>query len=241
MICHEELAIQYLRAKVKHVDFELYDIVKNEIPNLGIYNVVGFATFTDFGGVPQYFHTFFDHLDHQDEKYGFIFNTDGFYSGGTLKSFADLAASRGFIVISGYSLHTPESYPPRRARNRTFDNAPNPNEYERFKGFNFDTISIKHMMDEKNIKLSRLLEKLDSFSRPYINVDPTELSGMEYYRTVTNFKLDTYETGDDPAVTNNDLPARLNHYKKRESAMPNISVETFEVPNLCKPYEIISL
>ncbi len=114
--------------------------------------------------------------------------------------------------------------------------------HTRFEGFNFDNISIKQILDEKKIPVRKLLEKLDTFSRPYIYADTTGLNGMEYYRTVTNFKLDTYEEGDDPDKSSpNDLPSRMDHYKKRESAMPNISVETFEVPNLCKPYEMISI
>ncbi len=114
--------------------------------------------------------------------------------------------------------------------------------HERFEGFNFENLSIKQILDEKKIPVRKLLEKLDTYSRPYIYADTTGISGMEYYRTVTNFKLNTYETGDDPEKSEpNDLPDRMDHYKKRESALPNISIETFEVPNLCKPYEIISM
>ncbi len=112
----------------------------------------------------------------------------------------------------------------------------------RFEGFSFDSISIKQILDERKVPLNRLLEKLDGFSRPYIYLDTSGLSSVEYYRTVSNFKLNTYEDGDEPDKgTPNDLPSRLNHYKKREKADPDISVETFEVPNLCKPYEIISI
>ncbi len=114
--------------------------------------------------------------------------------------------------------------------------------HSRFEGFNFENISIKQMLDEKKIPVRKLLEKLDAFSRPYIYIDATGLQSMEYYRTVTNFKLNTYEVGDDPSKNEpNDLPSRMDHYKKREAAQPNISVETFEVPNLCKPYEMISI
>ncbi|NLV66224.1 MAG: hypothetical protein GXY14_00980 [Spirochaetes bacterium] len=113
--------------------------------------------------------------------------------------------------------------------------------YSRFEGFSFDNISIRDILAEKNVSVSRLLERLDSFSRPYIFIDPAGLNSMEYYRVITNFELNNYEEGDDPAATSNDLPPRLNHYRKRESAIPNISVETFEVPNLCKPYEMISI
>ena len=113
--------------------------------------------------------------------------------------------------------------------------------YSRFEGFNFENISIKQILDEKKVPVRKLLEKLDTYSRPYIYADTTGIQGMEYYRTITNFKMNTYEVGDDPKESQgNDLPSRMDHYRKRESAMPNISVECFEVPNLCKPYEMIS-
>lgn len=114
--------------------------------------------------------------------------------------------------------------------------------HERFKGFNFENISIKQLLDEKRIPVQKLLEKLDTYSRPYTYLNASGLNAMEYYRTITNFKLQTYEEGDNPdSGSGNDLPSRMDHYRKRESAVPNISVETFEVPNMCKPYEMISI
>jgi len=112
---------------------------------------------------------------------------------------------------------------------------------ERFKGFNFENISIKELLEERKIPLNKLLEKLDSFSRPYVRIENRGLRSMEYYRTVTNFELNTYEEGDNPENTNNDLPSRLNHYVRRNEHIPQISVETFVVPNYAKPYEIISI
>jgi hypothetical protein len=114
--------------------------------------------------------------------------------------------------------------------------------YSRFEGFNFENISIQQILSDKKIAVRKLLEKLDTFSRPYIYLDAMGLQSMEYYRTITNFKLNTYEEGEDPdKAGTNDLPSRMDHYKKREAALPNISVETFEVPNLCKSYEMISI
>ncbi len=114
--------------------------------------------------------------------------------------------------------------------------------FKRFEGFSFDNISLKQILDDKKIGVSKLMEKLDRFSRPYVNIDATALASMEYFRTVTNFSLNTYEEGDEPdSGEGNDLPSRMDHYRKRESAEPNISVETFQVPNLCKPYEMISM
>ena len=65
---------------------------------------------------------------------------------------------------------------------------------------------------------------------------------MEYFRAVTQFPLNVFEEGDQaPEQARNDLPPRMDHYAKRSVATPNISVECFEVPNLVKPYEIISM
>ncbi|MCD4740456.1 EFR1 family ferrodoxin [archaeon] len=129
------LACQYLKSKIKNVDFELYDIVKNKVPDFSKYDVVGFATFADFGDIPQYFCSFFDKIPPQSNKNAFVFNTCGFLSGRTLQGFADKAKTNGFNVLSGYSLHTPESYPPMRNRRMPFDNSPKPKDIKKFNDF----------------------------------------------------------------------------------------------------------
>jgi len=114
--------------------------------------------------------------------------------------------------------------------------------YSKLKGFNFESISIKQVLEEKKITLKKLLDKLDTYSRPYIKIDPNGTDAMEYYRTVTNFPLNTYEEGDDEKqIQVNDLPTRMDHYTKRSHSTPDISVETFEAPTVCKPYEMISI
>jgi hypothetical protein len=114
--------------------------------------------------------------------------------------------------------------------------------YSKLQGFNFESISIKQVLEEKKITLKKLFDKLDTYSRPYIKIDPNGTDAMEYYRTVTNFPLNTYEEGDDPANSQaNDLPTRMDHYIKRSHSLPDISVETFEAPTVCKPYEMISI
>jgi hypothetical protein len=114
--------------------------------------------------------------------------------------------------------------------------------YSRMTGVNFNTISIKSVLEDKKIPLKKLLEKLDTFSRPYISIESSGLDSMEYYRTVSNFSLNTYEEGEDGSKEQvNDLPNRLDHYKKRAEIVPSISVENFEVPAICKPYEMISI
>ncbi len=114
--------------------------------------------------------------------------------------------------------------------------------YSKLQGFNFESISIKQVLEEKKITLKKLFDKLDTYSRPYIKIDSLGTDAMEYYRTVTNFPLNTYEEGDDASVAqNNDLPTRMDHYKKRSNSTPDISVETFEAPTVCKPYEMLSI
>lgn len=46
------LACSYMAGKVKNVDFDLLDITKDNVPSLETYDIVGFATFTNFMGIP---------------------------------------------------------------------------------------------------------------------------------------------------------------------------------------------
>lgn len=127
-----KLAITYLKNRISEVNFELCDIVKNDTPDFEAYDVVGLATFTDFWGVPQLLHSFVENLKQQTGKPAFVFNTYGLLSGKTIKQFAQIVKARGFNIISGYSLHTPESYPPMRVKGNDFDDAPNEKELKAF-------------------------------------------------------------------------------------------------------------
>ena len=129
------LAANYLKEHIRHADFELYDIVRTNMPDLTEFDVVGFATFTDFWGVPQYMHTFFERISPYPDKPCFVLNTFGAISGKTLKHLAGLARSRGFDVLAGHSLHTPENYPPMRRRGMAADDAPDPKEFDAFNAF----------------------------------------------------------------------------------------------------------
>ncbi len=130
-----KLACQYLVNRIKNAEFRLYNIVKREMPDFSNYDVVGFATFTDFGGIPQYFCSFFDKLTPQIDKNAFLLNTYGAMTLRTLKMFCELAQSKGFNVFSGHSLHTPESYPPMRKKGRGADNSPNAKDLQKFSEF----------------------------------------------------------------------------------------------------------
>jgi ferredoxin len=105
------LACQYLSSRVG-VDFELVDVIAVSQVDLAPYDVVGLAAPTDFGGMPKLYETFLANLPQQDGKPAFVLNTFGFGSGLTLRDLDEQATARGFTIVGGHSLRTPENYPP---------------------------------------------------------------------------------------------------------------------------------
>lgn len=130
-----KLACEYIKGKVRNLDFELCDVAKAGLPDMSKYEIAGFATYTDFGGVPRYFCSFLVSMAPQPGKYAFVLNTYGFMPVKTLKTLQSMAGNKDFIVLCGHSLHTPESYPPMRARNMRFDQSPNKKELKAFDNF----------------------------------------------------------------------------------------------------------
>lgn len=139
---------------MKNVRFELFDIMAGGIPDLEKYDVAGFAAFTNFWGVPYIFETFMEKLPQQNDKPAFVFNTYGFISGKTLSMLEKLATEKGFLVIAGHSLHTPESYPPMIARGMGNTQAPNEKEMRRFNDFISDLDRLSSRGDYKKKRIS---------------------------------------------------------------------------------------
>lgn len=105
------LACRYV-ARHLQMPFDFVDVTKAvEIDLVGA-DVVGFATSTDFWGVPHVLETFIESLPRQEHKPAFVLNTFGALSGQTLRILAEEVAAKGFEVLAGHSLRTPESYPP---------------------------------------------------------------------------------------------------------------------------------
>ncbi|MCP4543565.1 MAG: hypothetical protein GY832_41155 [Chloroflexi bacterium] len=129
-----KLACQYITGNVG-VSFDLVDIVKEKEIDLEPYDIVGFATFTDFFGPPHLFQTFIDELPQQKEKLAFVFNTYGAISGKTLRILQRSVTAKGFEVIAGHSLNTPESYPPMIARGMGAEKAPAEEQMSEFDAF----------------------------------------------------------------------------------------------------------
>jgi ferredoxin/flavodoxin len=129
------LACRYLARKIKTMDFDFHDITTNALPDLDSYQVIGFATFADFFGPSALIRDFIQQLPAPNQKYAFVFNTYGNINGQTLKVLRDLVAQKGFTVIAGHALHTPENYPPLISHGISRAKAPNRRELERFESF----------------------------------------------------------------------------------------------------------
>jgi len=128
------LACQYIANRIAAVEFDLLDVTKTKTVELEDYGVVGFATFTDFWGPPYLFQKFIKDLPQQQRKPAFVFNTFGNLSGRTLKTLEGHVVARGFQVMAGFSLHTPESYPPMIAAGRGNEHAPTEQDMLTFDG-----------------------------------------------------------------------------------------------------------
>lgn len=130
-----KLACRYIAGRMTNTELDIFNIITDGIPALEKYDIVGFATFTNFWGVPYIARTFMEKLPLQDSKPAFVFNTYGFISGRTLRMLDELADVKGFKVIAGHSLHTPESYPPMIARGMGNEQAPSEKEMVSFNRF----------------------------------------------------------------------------------------------------------
>jgi len=146
-----KLACVFIKNKIKNVEFELYNIVKNDVPDFSEYDFVGFASFTDFGAPPKYMYSFVEKISNQNGKNAFVFNTYGSISGKTILEFDKLVSEAGFKVLTGFSLHTPESYPPMRKRGMAFNNSPKDKDLKQFNEFVTDLDTI--INDVKTLKV----------------------------------------------------------------------------------------
>jgi len=165
------LACNYIAGKVKNVELELFDIIRDGMPALENYDVAGFAAFTNYSGIPYIFQDFMENLTQQNNKPAFVFNTYGFMKGRTLQIISELAGMKGYKVVAGNSLHTPESYPPMIAIGMGNKKAPDKKELKNFNEFISELDHIISLMKsgselhQKEIKvgiLNRLFPPLSS-------------------------------------------------------------------------------
>jgi ferredoxin/flavodoxin len=129
-----KLACRYITGRLG-VSFDLLDVVEPRATDLGSYDVVGFATSTDFWGLPQAFQAFIEGLPEQKGKPAFVLNTFGAISGKTLALLEKAVTSKGFHVLAGHSLRMPENYPPMISRGMGAQTAPSQKRLGRFDAF----------------------------------------------------------------------------------------------------------
>ncbi len=129
------LACRYVAAGMESIELDLIDITAAEAIDTDAYDVIGFAAFTDFFGPSQVFLDFVDRLPHQDGKLAFVLSTHGFISGKMLRAMESAVTAKGFRVVAGHALHTPESYPPMIVRGRANEQAPSAKEQSAFDTF----------------------------------------------------------------------------------------------------------
>ncbi len=143
-----KLACEYMAKNIKNLRIDLFNIVKAGIPDLDKYEVAGFATFANFLAPPYLMQDFLEKLPRQDNKPAFVFNTYGLLSGKTLKILDKWATAKGFKVIAGHSLHTPESYPPMIISGKGNEQAPNEKEMAGFVNFISELERLFHRIKE---------------------------------------------------------------------------------------------
>lgn len=130
-----KIACEYIAKSMKNITFDLIKISKNTELKLSEYDLVGFATSTDFFGPPQLVKTFLDKITIQQNKPAFVLNTYGLFSGKTLKILKDWVNVKGFKVIAGYSLQMPENFPPFIVKGITSKNTPKQKSLRNFDKF----------------------------------------------------------------------------------------------------------
>lgn len=157
-----KLACNYIKNQLTDTcSIKLIDITRNftfQELNVDEYDLFGFSTFTNFWDASKIFYDFLDKLAINVPKPAFILNTYGFTKGFVLNSIKKILERKNFRVIAGYSLHTPESYPPMIKSGKGYVNAPNSKELKKFNEFllwlgNF--CKKDQLMNEKYKRISK--------------------------------------------------------------------------------------
>ena len=161
-----KLACEAIASRTDAIDFTLFDITQEDTPDLTDYDLIGFATWADFLNPPKQMKTFLESLPLQSQIPAFVFNTFGGFSAKTLATLDRWARERGFHVIAGHSLHTPENFPPMIKRGQDFKDSPNEKELAAFEAFvtQLDELATSMIAGEavpaRRVGLSRFMPAL---------------------------------------------------------------------------------
>jgi ferredoxin len=150
-----KLAIEYIAANIINIDFDFHDMSDTNIPDLGQYDLLGFASYAQAFNPPQYVENYIKNLNIVEKKYAFVFNTFGFMNGNTLNTLGKWAKNIECRVIASFALHTPESSPIMIRYKITSENSPNEKEMEKFNSF------IKELdLKVKKVNLGEVVKEL---------------------------------------------------------------------------------
>lgn len=104
-----KLACEYIAKSVNNVSWQCLDILKIDGSDISNFEVIGFAASADYLSPSPIVKSFIRKIAVQKNKPAFVFNTFGNFNGATLRIMADLVASKGFHIVAGHALHTPEN------------------------------------------------------------------------------------------------------------------------------------
>jgi ferredoxin/flavodoxin len=177
-----DLACKYIADNIHDIEFEFCDIKTNQIQSFDAYDIVGFATYTDWWDIPYIFEKYISDMPDHPGKHAFIFNTYAQLSGKTLKTLSELIRKKGFNIVCAYSLRTPGNYPPSLAKGRTFDDAPTKKELEGFNKFISElSQQVRNLLDHRDILQARVkIGLLNSILRRYPRIQAKQLMGELY-------------------------------------------------------------
>lgn len=157
-----KLACQYIIRKLTAITWNLVDITRNDACSVDQFDIVGFAASADYFSPSPIFKTFVGNLPVLKNKPAFVFNTFGNFNGATLRIMAKLVSSRGFRVVTGHALHTPENIATMIMMGLANTQAPNDKELESFNSFIADLDRIV-----QSLQNDAPIAKLNRFSLPF--------------------------------------------------------------------------
>ena len=176
-----KLACEFIAKRISGVEIDLIDVLKSDPHMLAAYDVVGFAFFTDSWKPPVLFQQYVRSLNGLEGKYAFLFNTYGCISGQSVSMMYNLLAEKGMEVFAGFSLHTPENYPPMIAAGFGYAKSPGKAEMRRMIRF---TQALQANLERIERKLP--VKKYKPKKKPLDLILPSEpdrLTGAFFGRT----------------------------------------------------------
>ncbi|MGE5653983.1 MAG: EFR1 family ferrodoxin [Bacillota bacterium] len=169
-----EWVCRYLAKSLPMVTFDWVNLSeRTECPDFGKYGIVGFATFTDWWGIPHRMDTWLSNCPIQSATPAFVLNTYAHISGKTLTDLAESVRRRGFRVVAGHSIRTPGNYPPSLARGKSFSDAPTKKDMDRFTSFVgfmislIDSLEQGATVDEASLKIGLVNRLLRRYPRTH--------------------------------------------------------------------------